>query len=163
CDSTTCAASASRATHRTHDVLNPQMTTRSSAILFGGVAAGIALTVATFLAEIALRAVDGYGFHLHLRTPVAPVAATPADAPPARPRPPTCVHAQGGGGRRGQTPPPGGCGGPGVPTPPGPRPIRPGPRPSPPIRCSTCASPRTKASGFRASTSGTRRTSGARC
>jgi hypothetical protein len=59
------------------------MTKRSTAVVFGGVAVGIALTVAMLGAEIALRAVDGYGFGLRLRTPEAPPPAANAETPPA--------------------------------------------------------------------------------
>jgi hypothetical protein len=63
-------------------------TTRSTALVFGAVAAAVALSIAMAAAEVALRAVDGYGFGLRLRVP-SPPATT--DAPAAAAPPPVAA------------------------------------------------------------------------
>ena len=57
------------------------MTKRSTALVFGGVAVAIAVTLAMAAGEIALRLVDGAGFGVRLRPPLpAPAAVTKAPA-----------------------------------------------------------------------------------
>src|SRR5262249_3202559 len=50
------------------DAAKRLMTPRRTALLFGGVAAAVTVGIAIVAAEVALRALDGYGFPPHLRT-----------------------------------------------------------------------------------------------